>query len=159
MRPKYLLLLFALLTVLTTGYIFSNSLKDAEASHAQSGVVMEVVKPVLEPIIRQETEEKTERKLSFVVRKAAHFIEFAALGVCAGGFGAALSAVKKRRFWALPPVICLAVACCDEFIQSFMERTSSIKDVALDCTGSLFGLLLAAAAVWLLHHKKGGETQ
>ena len=97
MRPKYLLLLFSLLTILVTGYIFSNSMKNSEESHAQSNAVMEVVEPVLAPVIRQETEEATVRKLSFLVRKSAHFIEYTALGICVGGFSAALFAVKKRR--------------------------------------------------------------
>ena len=163
MRPKYLLLLFSLLTILVTGYILSNSMKNAEESHAQSNAVMEVVEPVLAPVIRQETEEATEeatvRKLSFLVRKSAHFIEYTALGICVGGFSAALFAVKKRRIPALPVGMCVLVACCDEYIQSFVGRTSSIKDVALDLTGSLFGLLLAAAAIWLLQYKRGGTTQ
>ena len=159
MRPKYLLLLFSLLTILVTGYIFSNSMKNAEESHAQSNAVMEVVEPVLTPVIRQETEEATVRKLSFLVRKSAHFIEYTALGLCVGGFSAALFAVKKRRIPALPVGMCVLVACCDEYIQSFVGRTNSLKDVALDLTGSLFGLLLAAAAIWLLQYKRGGTTQ
>ena len=159
MQTKHLLILFALLSTLVTGYIFSNSFKDAEASHAQSGAVMEMVEPVLTPVIRQETEEETQKKLSFVVRKAAHFIEFAALGICVGGFTAALCALKRRNLWALAPGICLAAAACDEIIQSFTDRTSSVKDVALDLCGSVFGILLVAACLWLLHHKKGGTAQ
>lgn len=158
MRPKYLLLLFALLTVLVTGFIWSNSLKDSEISHAQSDVIMEAVEPVLTPVIRQDTEEATEKKLSFVVRKAAHFIEFAALGICVGGFAASLSSLKKRSFWVFGPVICLAVAGCDEFIQSFFDRTSSIKDVALDMCGSITGLLLVAVVVFLWKRRKELKT-
>lgn len=156
---RRLLLLFSILTILVTGYIFSNSLKDAEASHAQSGAVMEMVEPVLTPILRQETQEETEKKLSFVVRKAAHFIEFALLGLCAGGLTATLMALYKRRLWLVGPAICLAVAGCDEYIQSFTDRTSSIKDVALDFGGSLCGLLLLTAVLWLYQSKRGGNTQ
>ena len=159
MHPKRFLILFALLSILATGYIFSNSLKDSETSHAQSGAVMDMVEPVLTPIIRQETEEETEKTLSFVVRKAAHFIEFAALGLSVGGFAVSLSALRKRRYLMLPIGLCLAVACCDELIQSFGDRTNSIKDVALDMCGSVFGLLCVAAVVWLAHHKRGGNTQ
>ena len=159
MKLKLLVIIFAVACVLTTDYIFSNSMKNAEESHAQSNAVMEVVEPVLAPVIRQETEEATVQKLSFLVRKSAHFIEYTALGICIGGFSAALFAVKKRRIPALPVGMCVLVACCDEYIQSFVGRTSSIKDVALDLTGSLFGLLLAAAAIWLLQYKRGGTTQ
>lgn len=124
MHPKRFLIIFALLSILVTGYIFSNSLKDSEISHAQSGVVMDIVEPILVPaFIHEDTEEKTEQKLSFVVRKVAHFIEFAALGLCVGGFTAALAALRKRRFLVLPVLLCMAVACCDESIQSFTGRT------------------------------------
>ena len=82
MRAKVSFLFFALLSLLLTGFIFSNSLKTAGESHAQSGRVMELVRPLLVPrFIHGETEEETEEKLSFVVRKAAHFVEFGALGI------------------------------------------------------------------------------
>ena len=158
MRPKFLLVLFTLLTVLATGFIWSNSLKDSKASYVQSDAIMEIVEPILTPVIRQDTEEATEKKLSFVVRKAAHFVEFAALGICAGGFVMSLSAPKKRSFWLFGPVICLVVAGCDEYIQSFTDRTSSLKDVALDMCGSITGLLVVAIVVFLWKRRKELKT-
>ena len=158
MRAKVGFLVFALLSVLLTGFIFSNSLKPAGESHAQSGRVMDLVRPILVPaIIHEETEEETEQKLSFVVRKAAHFIEFGALGVCVGGAFASLSIIRKKKHFIVPGAICIAIACCDEIIQSFTGRTNSLKDVALDSCGSICGLIFVACVMCLLKHKRGGR--
>ena len=64
------------LVVACTIFIFSNSIKDAQASHEDSAVVTEIVEPVLENVFNVEPE-NTEH----IVRKCAHFIEFALLGV------------------------------------------------------------------------------
>jgi len=158
MRAKVSFLVFALLSVLLTGVIFSNSLKPAGESHAQSGRVMDIVRPILVPaVIHEETEEETEQKLSFVVRKAAHFIEFGALGVCVGGAFVSLSEIRKGKYLIAPGAICIAIACCDESIQSFTGRTNSLEDVVLDSCGSICGLIFVAFVVWLLKQRRGGK--
>ena len=158
MRAKVSFLFFVLLSLLLTGFIFSNSLKPAGESHNQSGRVVDLMRPILVPgIIHEETEEETEQTLSFVVRKAAHFIEFGALGVCVGGAAASLTVMRRRKYLKAPAMICVAVACCDEFIQSFTGRTCSLKDVALDSCGSICGLIFVACVVWLLNQKQGGK--
>jgi len=158
MRAKGCFLLFTILSVLITCFIFSNSMKQAGESHAQSGRVMDIVRPILVPnIIHGETEEETEQKLSFVVRKTAHFVEFGMLGVCVGGAFASLTYMRKRKYLITPAAICVAVACCDEMIQSFTGRTNSLKDVALDSCGSICGLIFVACVMCLLKHKRGGR--
>ena len=158
MRAKVSFLFFALLTVLLTGFIFSNSLKTAGESHAQSSRVMDLVRPILVPrFINGETEEETEEKLSYVVRKTAHFVEFGALGTCVGGSFASLSVVRKRKYLIAPGVLCVAIACCDEIIQSFTGRTNSLKDVVLDSCGSICGLIFVACVDWLLKQRRGGR--
>ena len=158
MRAKVGFLFFVLLSLLLTGFIFSNSLKTAGESRAQSGRVMELVRPILVPrFIHGETKEETEQILSFVVRKVAHFVEFGALGTCVGGSFASLSVIRKRKYLIAPGAFCVAIAFCDEFIQSFTGRTNSLKDVALDSCGSICGLIFVACVVWLLK-QKGKKT-
>lgn len=149
MRIEKQLFLFGLLILLVTGGIFSNSTKNSEASHAQSDVIVDLV----ELTIRTDEKEPRE-KLSFTVRKIAHFVEFAVLGICTGGFAMSLSVLKKRSFGMMGPAICLVVAGTDEFIQSFTDRTSSLKDVALDMCGSATGLLLVAIVVLMWKKRK-----
>ena len=158
MRIKVCFVLFAVLSIFLTGFIFSNSAKTAGESHAQSGRVMDIVRPILVPeFIHEETEEKTEQKLSYVVRKVAHFVEFGALGLCVGGAFASLAVLSKKHYRIAPVATCIAIACCDETIQAFTGRTNSLKDVALDSCGSICGLLFVCCVVWLINQRRGGQ--
>ncbi len=82
-----------------------------------------------------------------IVRKAAHFVEYAVLGCLA------LRAVRRtwppwpRRRWAAAAFL-VGVACAstDELNQRTLpSRTGSIRDVALDLTGAASGVLLTSA--------------
>ena len=76
------------------------------------------------------------------VRKVAHFAEYALLGAeCAG-----LTVLLARRvfspyLWADLFAV-LMVAVLDEFLQSFVGRTSLVGDVLLDFSGALVGIAL-----------------
>ena len=88
--------------------------------------------------------------VQFAVRKAAHVSEYAVLailvlrGLVAGG---------ERRRWQVWLVVAIAASCAslDEFHQSFVaSRTGSPRDVAIDISGALAGLLLY---VWATRRK------
>jgi VanZ family protein len=79
----------------------------------------------------------------FVIRKLAHLTEYGILGFlwfrAWRGTRAGWSILWARRALAF----CLAVAALDEFHQSFVpSRTSSPRDVAIDCVGVLVALTL-----------------
>ncbi len=140
MVKKRQLILFTLLSLGITACIFSNSLRSGDASNAQSGWLMAWLKPLIDPngLISEE-------KFHYFIRKAAHFTEFAALGLCLGGVAEAI----RRRFWRsslvfFPLFAVLAVAVTDEFIQSFTgARSSEVKDALLDFSGGVAGLAAA----------------
>ena len=73
-----------------------------------------------------------------LIRKIAHFTEFAALG---GLFAWLFGMLKKKRYW---PLICgVTAACVDETIQRFVpDRGPSIRDVGIDSCGVLLGMTL-----------------
>ncbi|MBR0446980.1 MAG: VanZ family protein [Clostridia bacterium] len=84
---------------------------------------------------------------TILIRKGAHFLEFALLGVLWGG----LSRVKKLR---APWLYGLVVAVIDETIQYFVPgRAPGILDVALDYAGYLFGFGLIVGIVALIRRK------
>ncbi len=129
---KNKIVIITVLIVLATAFIFSNSLKNSEESNAASGVILELVKPILELIT------DSEAQASFIVRKGAHLTEFFLLGFLVLS---AVTEIKKK----LPEIVgfgffyVLSVAVTDEFIQSFSDRTSSVRDVLIDFTGAMLG--------------------
>lgn len=78
-----------------------------------------------------------------IVRKSAHFTEYAILALLAiRAFTASTGILYKLR-WVLPLVLVAAVAALDEFNQSFEpSRTSSAWDSVLDLTGGTVAILL-----------------
>ena len=138
------MILFACLSVLTTCFIFSQSLLSGEESGGLSAKAMAFVRPLLDPngIIPEDV-------FHFVLRKAAHFTEFFVLGVCVGGFGVNLGLLRHRRYVALPMLLTLCVAVCDEFLQYFTGRGSMVTDVVLDYAGSLSALGLIGLSRWM----------
>ena len=79
-----------------------------------------------------------------LLRKAAHFTEFAALGMCLAWLHGMLQKGKlKPFFWGA------AAAAVDETIQCFVpDRGPSIKDVCIDSAGVMTGIVL----LWLGHN-------
>jgi VanZ family protein len=81
--------------------------------------------------------------MHFMVRKLAHLTEYGILGFL---FFRAWRAAHSgwRMIWARYAfACCLAVAALDEFHQGFVpSRTSSPRDVAIDCVGVLIALLI-----------------
>ena len=89
-----------------------------------------------------------ETQIHAVVRKCAHFTEYAVLALLAvRGFSASASNLLKKWRYILPLIIVAVVASLDEFNQSFeASRTSSFWDVLLDFAGGVAMI----AVLWLI---------
>ena len=111
-------------------FIWGNSLLSREASQLLS----DSVQSGLIQISGGDTSGKVN---SAVLRKVAHFCEFAALG----GLWALLFREKKKGFFKAF-LFSAACAALDETIQIFSNRGSSLSDVILDCFGAGFGVLV-----------------
>ena len=85
----------------------------------------------------------------FLIRKAAHFSEYALLALLAARAFRTSHKERLRRLWwlaAFALVACVALA--DEYHQSFLpSRTGTIYDSLLDMTGG--AAALACAGLWL----------
>lgn len=124
MKNKVWLTLFVLWAL----FIFSNSMLPAIESSNISGGLSYKIYELLNINIDFEL-------FHTFIRKCAHFIEYAILGVFAG------FAFKKEYFIKIV-LLCILVASCDETIQLFVEgRSGQISDVLLDSIGSLTGIL------------------
>lgn len=116
-------------------------MKTADLSSADSGAVLKLVQQVLtaggvdSTIITEH-----------VIRKTAHFTEYAALGIllclCFRTFALSLD----RRVLS-QVLVSFLVPFTDETIQLFVAgRSGQISDVWLDCAGAAFGTVVFMAA-------------
>jgi VanZ family protein len=95
----------------------------------------------------------------FLVRKTAHFSEYALLALLAARAFRTSHLEKLGRFWWLAAFAFVAcVALVDEYHQSFLpSRTGTIYDSLLDMTGG--ATALACARRWLARgRRKSGDT-
>ena len=129
-RTERRLRLCIALLVLILGFIWGNSLLPGEVSGAFSNWVQQLLTRIFgagEP-----------REGSGLLRKIAHFSEFAALGACLLWLMAMLG---KKAKWALLPGF--AAACVDETIQCFVpDRGPSPVDVGIDTCGVMVGIMV-----------------
>ncbi len=119
------------LLVCNLAFIWGNSLLPGGIS----GAISDWVKKFLDALIPGEDDSPSG---SGLLRKFAHFTEFAALGFLLSW---RLGMLQKRRrfafFWGA------AAACVDETIQIFVpDRGPGLKDVAIDCCGVLAGMMV-----------------
>ena len=107
-------------------FIFSSS--SALDSNHQSGLIVNTI-TFLFPDLKNTT------FLVTIVRKSAHFIEYALLGFLTAR---AFKLSKKSPWWSI--LACAIYAGTDEFHQSFTPgRSAEVKDIALDTIGAAFG--------------------
>lgn len=120
MKDKKKFWIFFALSALWVCFIFARSVKPAGVSSAESGNILALMRLVFPGITMH------------IVRKLAHFTEFAILGtlIC-------LTQLQTRR--SNPPVSLFAGLLCalsDETIQLFISgRSSQVQDVWIDFSG------------------------
>lgn len=93
-------------------------------------------------------------QVHFLIRKAAHFSEYALLALLAArAFRTSGRAALARLWWPASFALVACVALADEFHQSFLpSRTGTIYDSLLDMTGG--AAALACAALWLFLRRR-----
>lgn len=131
MGRNHRLWIYSGLAVLLLCFIWGNSMLPGEVSGEISGGLMAYVGELFSAF-------GTNGEL--VLRKCAHFSEYAALGFFLGG---AFTAGGQRKAQRLPLcLLCgLLTACLDETIQIFaVARGSSLIDVWIDAAGCCTGI-------------------
>lgn len=164
------------LTVLWMGFIFYQGTQTGEVSIETSDKIVnplvdiiEHVKPVeeeKESVKEQENQNETEHEqtatkeepskshetlykmVHYLVRKSAHFLEYGILAALTywtfKGFN-----VNKLDQVVYSLFMVLSVAVMDEYLQSFVERTSSVSDVLIDFLGGITGILIFVLGNWI----------
>lgn len=130
-RTEKRMRLCAALLIANLVFIWGNSLLPGEIS----GALSDWVKSLLDSLLPGQ---ETGPSGGGLLRKAAHFTEFAALGMCLSWLFGML-----RRNKCLSLVCGVGAACLDETIQCFVPgRGPSVKDVGIDSCGVLTGMVL-----------------
>lgn len=156
MKDKRLLIARIVMTVLSAGaicFIFGNSLMNAEDSSKMSAGVLEMLNRWL-CSLRIDFELN-----SYMVRKAAHFTEFAVLGalLCSTAY---LYLFKRLRSALIAVPLGALTAVCDELIQTISEgRSCQIRDMLIDASGVLTGALIALLMITLIIQNKKNKIK
>ena len=149
-NTKRIRLILSIIILLTVIIIWGHSFMTPEMSTEESSFVKEIVEAVVQSVSNNEAFTIPE----IVIRKSAHFIEYAILGlelVILITINKSLQADddKKRglikKLLSLYPtafIISLLVGFVDETIQYFTGRYSSVWDVLLDLAGASFSILV-----------------
>lgn len=153
----------AVLSVLWMAVIFGFSSRDAEESTVQSNSVTELLIKIFEKdydTLSDAQKQALVEKYDGIIRKTAHFGIFAVLGMLvyftAGSLRWIPVFLLKPAYISLP--CCIVFAITDELHQMFVPgRSCQIKDVLIDSSGALCGILAAIAAV-LTAKKIFGKT-
>lgn len=136
------------LILLNLAFIWGNSLLAGAQSSQVSGGVMALLHRLLPFLPQQEW-------VHGLIRKLAHFSEFAVLGLLC----AALSQLKTGRIRLGLPGAGLAAACVDETIQLYVPgRASSLLDVWIDTAGFVFGMAVLLLGYHIIQNKQVWRT-
>lgn len=136
MKHRQKSILFAVLTLLWTGVIFSFSLQPAEASASLSGGLLKTLLNWFHWLTGLQIPVSFAH---FLIRKTAHFLEFFLLGV----FACQTSRLLLKKWW---PALLYGglIAVTDEVIQYFTGsgRAMRVTDMLLDTVGVAVAILV-----------------
>ena len=134
---------------LLLAFIWGNSLLPGHISGAFSDWVRKILRQLL-PFLFKNASDSAGGGL---LRKIAHFTEFAALGACFCWLYAMLM-TKQYRLILCAAASGVLAACVDETIQRFVpQRHGCLTDVGIDTAGVLTGIVLFMIA-YLINKKR-----
>jgi len=136
--------LFCLIVVMTAIFLFSA--QSAQESSKLSGRIVTVVLKIVMPgyyDLPFLEKQKIKDKISYIVRKTAHFTEFAALGFFLMLYLVSVyGSIKLFSRVVFSWIIGSFYAVTDEIHQMFVTaRYSSFTDVLIDSSGVFFGII------------------
>ena len=171
--PTVIAILLAVLILSTMAVIFFFSAESGEESGSRSAdvtdAILKITHPNLDSLPREE-QQSIEASVHHLVRKTAHFLEYAFLAfltTCVLLWLKHFSVFRIRpwQVWVFPAALGLLYAISDEVHQIFSHRGARVTDVLIDFAGTLFGVCMVHVAAWMFRHlrnakrsKRGKET-
>ena len=139
-------LLLSLLLIFQMALIFTMSSFGSDSSSAQSNQIIRALHQVF-PNLSSDNSFSNDNNLVFIVRKTAHFTEYAILGLLFFlVYRTHLTKPSNRKLFFLAIFSSFLYACTDELHQLFVSgRSGQFTDVLIDTLGAFFGCLLLLA--------------
>ena len=146
-RTKKRMTLCICLLIVCLAFIWGNSLTNGEDSGNLSGGVMAWINTFLR------LDSAGADMLHWLIRKGAHFTEFACLGLLLTWlFG--MMGEKKGHLFCMPLLFGMMAACVDETIQVFVpDRGPSPVDIWIDTCGVAAGIVILLAGHYYVRKK------
>ncbi len=131
-------LLISLLLIFQMLFIFTMSSFGSDSSNAQSSQIIQVLRQVFPSL--SHTSGPDASVLTFIVRKTAHFTEYAILGILFYFFYRQILPRKNGlQLFVLAILSSFLYACTDEIHQLFVPgRSGQFTDVLVDTLGASF---------------------
>lgn len=137
---KKIKVVWCILSVALMALIFFFSHQTADVSSDTSGPLARLLAKVLSLIFKGRAYETVLWVCQWIVRKSAHFILFAFLGVCV--YNTLNFGTRKSRV-VIAVIICILYAISDEIHQICIPgRAGRIGDVLIDGTGSISAIAI-----------------
>ncbi|HBL85418.1 MAG: hypothetical protein A2Y17_11970 [Clostridiales bacterium GWF2_38_85] len=138
-KSKKHFILFILLSLLWTAFIFSNSLKNADESSADSDRVVVFVEKAAN-LLGIDINEAQEDTIAGIIRELAHAFEFSVLGLLTY---ITVNSITNRKKILISLFYPMAVAIGDELIQlGSLGRSAQVSDVLIDTLGAIVAVLI-----------------
>ena len=131
-------LLLSCLVVMMIGFILYQGTRPVHISLQNSDYFVEKLMSLIEKVASYH-EDELYRMIHVLVRKGAHLFEYAMLGSLSYLLFKCLKQ-RQHNCWVYALFIVLFCATMDEFFQSFVGRTSSVRDVLIDFSGAIIGI-------------------
>ena len=133
-------IILGILIVAWLAVIWGHSMQPADVSAEESAGWLDVLYRII-PFITNDDNGM------YIVRKAAHFTEYAILGVLLALELAYFVKGWLRRFFE-PVAFALSASFIDETIQLFVEgRSGQVSDMWIDTAGAALGILITLAII------------
>ncbi len=138
---------------MATIFGFSSQVAE-ESKKTSSKVITKVVETVCTKKLTKPQKEKITEDLTFIVRKGAHFLIYALLGLLI--FLLALEYGFSLKKCAVIAVIASFIyACSDEFHQTFISgRSGELRDIIIDTIGASVGCLIVILSRFIVKQSR-----
>ncbi len=143
-NPILFRIISLLLLLSWMGFVFYLSSQTATLSSAVSGGLIEGVIRFILPNADEVFIESTVSSLQFIVRKGAHFTIYTIMGILSFTAFVTYEKMRLRLRCSLAFLVSAGYSVTDEYHQTFIEgRSGELRDVLIDSSGVLLGILLS----------------